>query len=126
MSDATTKLVLVLGAGSFIGDFRDPVICRSVIDRRFDEVYQLAADMGGDGFVFTGETDADIMHNSAPINLNILDACLKRNVKRIFYSSSACIYPDYNQHDPDNPETAEDSAYPRCAGQRIQLGETVQ
>lgn len=95
-----------------IGDLRDPAICRSVIDRRFDEVYQLAADMGGAGFVFTGENDADVMHNSGLINLNILDACHKRNVKRIFYSSSACIYPEYNQLDPDNPKTAEDSAYP--------------
>ena len=91
-----------------IGDLRD----RSVIDRRFDEVYQLAADMGGAGFVFTGENDADVMHNSGLINLNILDACHKRNVKRIFYSSSACIYPEYNQLNPDNPQTAEDSAYP--------------
>jgi GDP-D-mannose 3',5'-epimerase len=88
------------------------VICSSVIDRRFDEIYQLAADMGGADFVFTGENDADIMHNSALINLNILDACHKRNVKRIFYSSSACIYPEYNQLDADNPKTAEDSAYP--------------
>ena len=95
-----------------IGDLRDPSICRSVIDRRFDEVYQLAADMGGAGFVFTGENDADVMHNSGLINLNILEACHKRNVKRIFYSSSACIYPEYNQLDPDNPKTAEDSAYP--------------
>ncbi len=95
-----------------VGDLRDPAICRSVIDRRFDEVYQLAADMGGAGFVFTGENDADVMHNSGLINLNILEACHKRNVKRIFYSSSACIYPEYNQLDPDNPKTAEDSAYP--------------
>ncbi len=95
-----------------IGDLRDPLICRSVIDRRFDEVYQFAADMGGAGFVFTGENDADVMHNSGLINLNILDACHKRNVKRIFYSSSACIYPEYNQLDPDNPKTAENSAYP--------------
>jgi len=68
--------------------------------------------MGGAGFVFTGENDADIMHNSAMINLNMLDACYKRNVKRIFYSSSACIYPEYNQMDPDNPKCSEDSAYP--------------
>jgi len=99
-------------APGVIGDLRDPAICRSVIDRRFDEVYQLAADMGGAGFVFTGENDADVMHNSGLINLNILEACHKRNVKRIFYSSSACIYPEYNQLDPDNPKTAEDSAYP--------------
>jgi len=95
-----------------IGDLRDPYVCRSVVDRRFDEVYQFAADMGGAGFVFTGENDADIMHNSALINLNMLEACQRRNVKRIFYSSSACIYPEYNQQDPDNPNCAEDSAYP--------------
>ena len=95
-----------------IGDLRDPVICRSVVDRKFDEIYQLAADMGGAGFVFTGEHDADIMHNSALINLNMIEACSKRNCRRIFYSSSACMYPQYNQLDPDNPMTAEDSAYP--------------
>ena len=94
-----------------IGDLRDPNICRYVTDIRFDEVYQFAADMGGAGFVFTGENDADIMHNSAVINLNMLDA-YKRNIKRIFYSSSACIYPEYNQLDPDNPKCSEDSAYP--------------
>lgn len=96
----------------FIGDLRDPYVCRQAVDQRFDEVYQLAADMGGAGFVFTGENDADIMHNSGLINLNILEACHKRNTKRIFYSSSACIYPEYNQQDPDNPNCAEDSAYP--------------
>jgi len=95
-----------------IDDLRDPYICRQVVDRRFDEVYQFAADMGGAGFVFTGENDADIMHNSGLINLNILDACHKRNVKRVFYSSSACIYPEYNQMDPDNPNCEESSAYP--------------
>ena len=95
-----------------IGDLREQHLCRSVIDRRFDEVYQLAADMGGAGFIFTGENDADIMHNSATINLNVLDACHKRNARRIFYSSSACMYPAYNQEDPDNPNCAEYSAYP--------------
>jgi GDP-D-mannose 3',5'-epimerase len=95
-----------------VGDLRDPVICREVIDRRFDEVYQLAADMGGAGYIFTGEHDADVMHNSASINLNVLEACRRRNVPRIFYSSSACIYPAYNQEDPDNPNCAEASAYP--------------
>jgi nucleoside-diphosphate-sugar epimerase len=95
-----------------IGDLRDPYLCRQVIDRRFDEVYQLAADMGGAGYIFTGEHDADVMHNSATINLNVLDTCHKRNIKRIFYSSSACMYPEYNQLDPDNPNCAEDSAYP--------------
>lgn len=95
-----------------IGDLREQSICRAVVDRRFDEVYQLAADMGGAGYIFTGEHDADVMHNSATINLNVLDACHKRNVKRVFYSSSACMYPAYNQEDPDNPNCTEDSAYP--------------
>ena len=95
-----------------IADLREPGNCLAVIDRRFDEVYQLAADMGGAGFIFTGENDADIMHNSATINLNILDACHRRNVRRIFYSSSACMYPEHNQTDPDAPVTREDSAYP--------------
>jgi nucleoside-diphosphate-sugar epimerase len=95
-----------------VGDLRDPATCRAVVDRRFDEVYQLAADMGGAGFVFTGDNDADIMHNSALINLNMLEACQKRNTRRIFYSSSACMYPEHNQLDPDNPKTSEDSAYP--------------
>lgn len=95
-----------------VGDLREQHFTRSVIDRRFDEVYQLAADMGGAGYIFTGEHDADIMHNSATINLNVLDALHKRNIKRVFYSSSACMYPAYNQEDPDNPNCAEDSAYP--------------
>jgi len=95
-----------------IGDLRDPYICRQLVDQHFDEVYQFAADMGGAGFVFTGNNDADIMHNSALINLNMLEACYKRNIKRIFYSSSACIYPEYNQKDPDNPNCEENSAYP--------------
>jgi GDP-D-mannose 3',5'-epimerase len=95
-----------------VGDLRDYGFCRQIVDRRFDEVYQLAADMGGAGFVFSGENDAAIMHNSATINLNMLEACNSRNVKRIFYSSSACIYPQENQLDPDNPNCREDSAYP--------------
>ncbi|GAB6888657.1 NAD-dependent epimerase/dehydratase family protein [Desulfothermus okinawensis JCM 13304] len=95
-----------------IGDLRDKYVCNYAIDQRFDEVYQLAADMGGAGYVFTGDNDADIMHNSAMINLNILDSCYKRNIKRIFYSSSACVYPKYNQMDPENPKTSEDSVYP--------------
>lgn len=95
-----------------IGDLRDPYVCRYVVDQVFDEVYQFAADMGGAGYVFTGENDANIMHNSALINLNMLEACYKRNVKRIFYSSSACIYPKHNQEDPNNPKCSEDSAYP--------------
>lgn len=95
-----------------IGDLRDQALVRGIIDRRFDEVYQLAADMGGAGYIFTGEHDADIMHNSATINLNVADAAHKRNIKRVFYSSSACMYPAYNQEDPENPNCAEDSAYP--------------
>lgn len=95
-----------------IGDLRDPYICRHAVDRRFDEVYQLAADMGGAGFIFTGENDADIMHNSATINLNIVDHCSKRAIRRIFYSSSACMYPAYNQEDATRPNCAESSAYP--------------
>jgi len=95
-----------------IGDLREQDVVRRVVDRGFDEVYQLAADMGGAGFVFTGDNDANIIHNSALINLNMVEACYKRNVKKVFYSSSACIYPKYNQEDPDNPKTAEDSAYP--------------
>lgn len=95
-----------------VGDLRDPDLCRSVIDARFDETYQLAADMGGAGFIFSGENDADIMHNSALINLNVLDASCRQGNRRVFYSSSACMYPEYNQLDPDNPNCAEDSAYP--------------
>ncbi len=95
-----------------IGDLRDPAFCRAVIDTRFDEVYQLAADMGGAGYIFTGDHDADIMHNSATINLNVLEACRRRLITKILYSSSACIYPAYNQMDPTNPKCSEDSAYP--------------
>ena len=95
-----------------IGDLRDQGLVNRVIDQKFDEIYQLAADMGGAGYIFTGENDADIMHNSAMINLNVLEACRKRNNKNIFYSSSACMYPEHNQLDPDNPNCAEDSAYP--------------
>ena len=95
-----------------VGDLTDQAFVRAVVDRRFDEVYQLAADMGGAGYIFTGEHDADVMSNSAMINLNILNACQKRNIRRVFYSSSACIYPEFNQLDPDNPVCSEDSAYP--------------
>jgi len=100
-------------ADEFIkGDLRDPVFVKKVIDESFDEVYQLAADMGGAGFIFSGENDADIMHNSAMINLNIVEASVVSKVKKIFYSSSACMYPERNQMDPDNPNCSEDSAYP--------------
>jgi GDP-D-mannose 3', 5'-epimerase len=95
-----------------VGDLRDQGLCRAIVDRRFHEVYQLAADMGGAGYIFTGEHDADVMHNSATINLNVLDACYKRSITKVFYSSSACMYPAYNQEDPRNPKCSEDSAYP--------------
>jgi nucleoside-diphosphate-sugar epimerase len=95
-----------------IGDLRDPKLVEFVIDRDFDEIYQLAADMGGAGYVFTGEHDADIMHNSALINLNVGYEAIKKKVKKLFYSSSACMYPEYNQMDPDNPKLAEHTAYP--------------
>ena len=95
-----------------VGDLRDPVLCREVIDEGMDEVYQLAADMGGAGFVFVGDNDAAIMHNSAMINLNVAEECRLKRVGTIFYSSSACIYPERNQLDPNNPDCSEDSAYP--------------
>lgn len=82
------------------------------IEIPFDEVYQLAADMGGAGYIFTGEHDADVMHNSALINLNVVHECVKKKVKKVFYSSSACMYPEHNQLDPNNPNCEESSAYP--------------
>jgi nucleoside-diphosphate-sugar epimerase len=95
-----------------IGDLRDPILCQKILDRPFDEVYQLAADMGGAGYIFTGEHDADVMHNSATINLNMSYYGSKAGIKKIFYSSSACIYPAYNQEDANNPKCSEESAYP--------------
>ena len=96
----------------FVGDLRDPKTVNLVLDESINEVYQLAADMGGAGFVFTGENDADIMHNSALINLNIAHRAAEVKVEKLFYSGSACSYPSYNQEDPDNPKCTEDSAYP--------------
>lgn len=95
-----------------VGDLRDLETVRQALAGGFDEVYQFAADMGGAGFVFTGEHDAEIMHNSAQVNLNVLEAARQETIGRIFYSSSACMYPEYNQLDPDNPRCSEDSAYP--------------
>jgi nucleoside-diphosphate-sugar epimerase len=104
-----------------IGDLRDfnfVTSCQSLGDLSFDEIYQFAADMGGAGYIFTGDHDAEIMHNSASINLNVLknqqeiNEKLTTNKTKIFYSSSACIYPTYNQNDPHNPNCSEDSAYP--------------
>jgi GDP-D-mannose 3', 5'-epimerase len=95
-----------------IGDLREQSACREILNRAFDHVYQLAADMGGAGYIFTGENDADVMHNSALINLNVADLCKKQRVGRVFYSSSACIYPAHNQINPDNPQCEESTAYP--------------
>lgn len=95
-----------------LGDLRDPVIVSHVIDEGIDELYQLAADMGGAGYIFTGENDANVMHNSALINLNVAHEATKKNVKKVFYSSSACMYPEHNQLDPQNPKCSEESAYP--------------
>lgn len=95
-----------------IGDLRRQDVVADAIDRPFDEVYQLAADMGGAGRIFTGEHDAEIMQNSASINLNVLGRCREINIERVFYSSSACIYPAYNQSEPDTPDCTESSAYP--------------
>ncbi|MBT36915.1 MAG: NAD-dependent dehydratase [Chloroflexi bacterium] len=95
-----------------IGDLRDPILVEKVIDEDLDLLYQFAADMGGAGYIFVGDNDANVMHNSALINLNTAHECVKKNVKKVFYSSSACMYPAYNQTDPDNPMCSEDSAYP--------------
>ena len=94
-----------------IGDLRDPKIVEKVVSD-VDIVYQLAADMGGAGYIFTGDHDADVMHNSATINLNVAYYAQKAGIEKIFYSSSACMYPEYNQLDPDNPKCSEESAYP--------------
>lgn len=96
----------------FAGDLTEPAVMAKVLEGGFDEVYQFAADMGGAGYIFTGEHDADVMTNSALINLNLLKACRHDKPPRIFYSSSACMYPEHNQTDPNNPNCAEDSAYP--------------
>jgi len=95
-----------------IGDLRDQIVCANLFDRPIDEIYQLAADMGGAGYIFTGEHDANVMHNSATINLNMVELARIHKVGKIFYSSSACMYPEYNQMDPNNPKCSEDSAYP--------------
>lgn len=97
----------------YIVDLRDQYAVDDLFSAHaYDEVYQLAADMGGAGYLFTGDHDADIMHNSVQINLNILDNCKRYKTGKVFYSSSACVYPEYNQLDPDNPVLSEDSTYP--------------
>jgi nucleoside-diphosphate-sugar epimerase len=95
-----------------VGDLTDPAVVAGVLDQPFDEVYQLAADMGGAGYIFTGENDANVMHNSALININVLHQATKVQSGKLFYSSSACMYPEFNQLDPNNPNCSEDSAYP--------------
>lgn len=95
-----------------IADLRNPNEVDNIIDNSIDEVYQLAADMGGSTYINTGEHDSDVMHNSCLINLNVLKTCSQKNVKKIFYSSSACVYPEYNQLEPDNPKCSEDTTYP--------------
>ena len=95
-----------------LGDLTDPKVVDLVIEEGVDEVYQLAADMGGALYIFTGENDANLMHNSATINLNVSRECVKKKVGKVFYSSSACMYPEHNQLDPENPNCEESSAYP--------------
>jgi nucleoside-diphosphate-sugar epimerase len=96
----------------YITDLRSQESVKKLVTSDIYEIYQLAADMGGAGYIFTGDNDADIMHNSAMINLNMLNAMVEKGVKRVFYSSSACMYPAHNQTDPDNPILSESSAYP--------------
>jgi nucleoside-diphosphate-sugar epimerase len=93
-------------------DLRDQQVVAKLLTTDIDEIYQLAADMGGAGYIFTGENDADIMHNSATINLNIANEMVVKGIKNVFYTSSACMYPSHNQEDPDNPLLSEESAYP--------------
>jgi nucleoside-diphosphate-sugar epimerase len=95
-----------------IGDLRNFDFVNEVVEFDVDELYQLAADMGGAGYIFTGLNDANVMHNSAQINLNVAKISVDKKVKALFYSSSACMYPEYNQMEPDNPKCAEDTAYP--------------
>jgi GDP-D-mannose 3',5'-epimerase len=99
-----------------IGDLRDPFVVCDVLylegSSGFDEVYQLAADMGGAGYINTGTNDAEVMFNSTTINLNVLDNAIRMGVKKIFFSSTACVYPEHNQLDPNNPNCEESTAYP--------------
>ena len=95
-----------------IGDLRSFDLCKEHLTSSIDEIYQLAADMGGAGYLFTGENDYDVVHNSAMINLNVSKCAIENKIKKVFFSSSACIYPKINQQDPDNPDCAESTAYP--------------
>ena len=95
-----------------ICDLRDKQAVSDLVTNDIDEIYQLAADMGGAGYIFVGNNDANILHNNAKINLNIVDEMVQKDIKRIFYSSSACVYPKHIQIDPNNPNLQEESAYP--------------
>jgi len=96
----------------FIGDCRNPKVVDFIIDQKVDRVFQLAADMGGAGYINTGDHDADVMNNSAKINLNVLDACRQQGIEQAFFSSSACVYNEHNQMDRENPDCREETAYP--------------
>jgi len=96
----------------FIGDCRNPKVVDFIIDQKVDRVFQLAADMGGAGYINTGDHDADVMNNSAKINLNVLDACREQGIEQAFFSSSACVYNEHNQMDRENPDCREETAYP--------------
>ena len=96
----------------YLYDLRNPKLVEQLITNDFNEIYQLAADMGGTGYIGTGEHDSDIMHNSAMINLNVVHEACKKGIKKILYTSSACVYPERNQTDPDNPLCSEDTVYP--------------
>jgi GDP-D-mannose 3', 5'-epimerase len=96
----------------FIGDCRNPQVVDFIINQKVDRVFQLAADMGGAGYINTGDHDADVMNNSAKINLNVLDACRQQGIEQAFFSSSACVYNEHNQMDRENPDCREETAYP--------------
>jgi len=100
----------------FLGDLRDSKFVSEVLSlpngESFDEVYQLAADMGGAGYINTGDNDAEVVHNSMMINLNVLNIGSRLKVKKFFFASSACVYNEHNQLNPDTPICEESSAYP--------------
>lgn len=95
-----------------VGDLRNKDVVEKILNKKFDQVYQLAADMGGAGYINTGDNDAEVMSNSILINVNILKQAEKIGIRSIFFSSSACVYPEYNQTNPDNPNCKESSTYP--------------
>ena len=95
-----------------LADLRDPRAAAEIVSPGLDEVYQLAADMGGGGYIFTGAHDAEILRNSALINLNVAEACRQKGARRVFYASSACIYPERIQADANARGLKESDAYP--------------